>query len=86
MAKGESKFYNLGSGKGYSNKQVMETVKKVTGVDFKVVYGPRRPGDPDILLASSDKIKSELGWQPAYDNLEEIITTAWEWQKKREIL
>jgi UDP-glucose 4-epimerase len=62
----------------------METAKKITGVDFKVVYGPRRPGDPDKLLASSEKIKSELGWKPIYDNLEEIISTAWKWQKIKE--
>lgn len=83
LAGGESKFYNLGSGKGYSNKEVMETAKAVTGVDFKVVYGPRRPGDPDKLLASSEKIKKELEWQPKYDSLHEIIKTAWEWQKKK---
>ncbi len=83
LACGESKFYNLGSGKGYSNKEVMETAKAVTGVDFKVVYGPRRPGDPDKLLASSEKIKKELEWQPKYDSLHEIIKTAWEWQKKK---
>ena len=86
LANGESKFYNLGSGKGYSNKQVVETAKKVTGVDFKVVYGPRRAGDADKLLASFEKIKAELGWQPSYDNLEDIIKTAWEWQKNKENL
>jgi UDP-glucose 4-epimerase len=80
---GESKFYNLGSGKGYSNKQVMETAKEVTGVDFKVVYGPRREGDPDKLLASSEKIKQELGWKPQYTDLKEIIQTAWNWQQKK---
>lgn len=80
---GESKFYNLGSGKGYSNKQVMETTKEVTGVDFKVVYGPRREGDPDKLLASSEKIKQELGWEPKYTDLKEIIQTAWNWQQKK---
>lgn len=80
---GESKFYNLGSGKGYSNKQVMETTKEVTGVDFKVVYGPRREGDPDKLLASSEKIKQELGWEPQYTDLREIIQTAWNWQQKK---
>ena len=80
---GESKFYNLGSGKGYSNKQVMETAKEVTGVDFKVVYGPRRAGDPDKLLASSEKIKQELGWEPKYTDLKEIIQTAWNWQQKK---
>ena len=80
---GESKFYNLGSGKGYSNKQVMETAKEVTGVEFKVVYGPRREGDPDKLLASSEKIKQELGWEPKYTDLKEIIQTAWNWQQKK---
>lgn len=85
LSGGESKFYNLGSGKGYSNKQVMETAKKVTGVDFKVVYGPRREGDPDKLLASSEKIKREMNWQPSYDNLEDIIKTAWNWEQKKQI-
>ncbi len=85
LSGGESKFYNLGSGKGYSNKQVMEMAKKVTGVDFKVVYGPRREGDPDKLLASSEKIKREMNWQPSYDNLEDIIKTAWNWEQKKQI-
>ena len=80
---GESDSYNLGCGKEYSNKQVMETVKAVTGVDFKVVYGPRREGDPDKLLASFEKIKKELGWEPKYNSLEEIIKTAWNWEQKK---
>lgn len=80
---GESRFYNLGCGKEYSNKQVMETVKKISAVNFKVVYGPRREGDPDKLLASSEKIKLELGWSPVYDSLEEIIKTAWNWEQKK---
>lgn len=79
---GESKFYNLGSGSGYSNKQVLEAVKKVTGKDFEVKYGPRREGDPPILLASSELIKRELGWNPKYTEIEEIVRTAWEWEKK----
>jgi UDP-glucose 4-epimerase len=80
----KSRFFNLGSGSGYSNKEVLETVKKVTGSDFRVEYGPRREGDAPSLVASSGLIKKELGWEAKYKNLEEIIRTAWEWYKKRE--
>ena len=82
LAGGESKFYNLGSGSGYSNKEVMEAAKKVTGVDFEVKYGPRREGDPPSLLASSELIKKELGWEAKHKDIVEIIETAWEWEKK----
>jgi len=79
---GEGKFFNLGSGKGYSNREVIEAVKKVTGIEIKVVEGPRREGDAPKLLASFGKIKSEWGWEPKHKDLEEIIKTAWEWEKK----
>ena len=78
----ESKFYNLGSGSGYSNKEVLEAVKRVTGKEFKVEYGPRREGDPPILLASSEKIKKELGWNPKYLDINDIVKTAWNWVLK----
>lgn len=74
-----SNFYNLGNGNGFSVKQVIETVAKVTGrnVNYEVV--PRRAGDPAILVASSDKIRRELGWKPQFDSLEKIVASAWKW-------
>jgi UDP-glucose 4-epimerase len=79
----KSEIFNVGYGKGYSVKEVVETVKKVTGKDFKVINAPRRPGDPPILIAKAEKIKHYLGWQPQYDNLEFIIKTAWNWELNR---
>lgn len=77
----ESSIYNLGNGEGYSVKEVIETVKKVTGRNFKVEISNRRAGDPAVLIASSDKIKKELSWEPEFIELEEIISTAWNWHK-----
>lgn len=82
LSTGICKFYNLGSGSGYSNKEVVESVKAVTGKDFEVRVGPRRAGDPAILTASSDKIKKELGWKPKYTNINDIVKTAWQWSLK----
>ena len=76
-----SGIYNLGNGNGYSVREVIETVKKVTGRKVAAVNSPRRPGDPARLVASSDKIKKELGWIPKYPDLETIVETAWEWHK-----
>lgn len=76
-----SQIYNLGNGHGYSNLEVIETARKVTGKPIKVVEAPRRPGDPAILVASSDRIKKELGWSPRYPELEAIIATAWNWHR-----
>jgi UDP-glucose 4-epimerase len=83
LAGGDSTTYNLGYGKGFSNKEVVEMVKKVVGKDFLVVYGERRVGDSPALVASSEKIRKELGWKPEYDNLELIIKTAWNWFEKK---
>ena len=80
---GSCEFFNLGSGNGYSNKEIVDAVKKVTGKNFEVKYGPRRPGDADKLLASSEKIKDMLGWQPKYTNVEDIIKTAWNWEQNK---
>lgn len=77
----ESSIYNLGNGEGYSVKEVIDTVKEVTGRDFKVEVSKRRDGDPAVLIASSEKIKDELNWQPKYPELEKIISTAWKWHK-----
>lgn len=73
--------YNAGIGKGYSVKEVVEMVKKVSGVNFPVKIGPRRPGDPARLVASPEKIKKELGFKPKYSDLKTIVETAWKWHK-----
>ena len=78
-----SDVFNCGYGCGYSVKEVVETVRKVTGREFKVIEAPRREGDPPILVADSRKIKEKLGWKPKYDDLEFIVKTAWEWELKR---
>jgi len=80
---GESRQYNLGNGKGFSVREVINAVKKVTGKEFTVLEVERRPGDPPILIASSDKIKKELGWNPQYTEIEEIVATAWKWHQKK---
>ena len=76
---GNSAAYNLGSGNGFSNKQILDAVMGVTGLDIPVEYAPRRPGDPPVLVASSEKIRKELGWNPTRTNLDAIIGTAWAW-------
>ena len=73
--------YNLGNGKGYSVKEVIETCEKITGIKAIIEYADRRPGDPARLVASADKIYKELGWQ-ANINLEDIISSAWKWHQK----
>ena len=73
--------YNLGSGNGYSVRQVIETARQATGHPIPVHELPRRPGDSARLVASSEKIKRELGWKPEHDHLHEIISSAWEWHK-----
>lgn len=78
---GDSKTYNLGNGKGFSVKEVVETTRKVTGIDINAEIAPRRAGDPAILIASSEKAIKELGWEPKYNSLETIIETAWNWHK-----
>lgn len=75
--------YNLGNGNGFSVKEIIDMCKKVTGVDFKVEVADRRAGDPSTLIASSDKITKELGWEPKYNSLEKIIETAWNWHNNK---
>ena len=77
-----SGIYNLGNGNGYSVRQVIETVRKVTGRNIATVDSPRRPGDPARLVASSQKIRRELGWVPRYPDLETIVKTAYDWYGK----
>lgn len=76
---GDSTSFNLGNGKGYSVREVIETARKVTGKLIKVTETPRRPGDPDRLVASSDKAMRVLGWKPKFPKLEDIVDTAWNW-------
>jgi len=78
---GNKLIYNLGSGNGYSVREVIETARQVTGHLIPVNELPRRPGDSARLVASSEKIKRELGWKPQHDDLTEIITSAWAWHK-----
>ena len=80
---GKNNIFNCGYGHGYSVKEVIETVKKVSGVDFTVEIAPRREGDPAELVADNTKITIEMGWKPKYDNLEVICKHALEWEKKR---
>ncbi len=76
---GKSTHYNLGNGNGFSVKEVIDTVEKVTGIEIKREITARRPGDPASLVASSDKIKKELGWKPKFDTLDSIVASAWKW-------
>jgi UDP-glucose 4-epimerase len=71
--------YNLGNGQGYSVRQVIEAVKRVSGRDFKVVEAGRRPGDPPVLTSDATRARVELGWQPQKPALEDMVATAWKW-------
>ncbi|MCW0996599.1 UDP-glucose 4-epimerase GalE [Streptococcus anginosus] len=75
----ESSAFNLGSSTGFSNLAIVEAARKVTGHPIPLEIAGRRPGDPDTLVASSDKARQVLGWQPKFDNIEMIIETAWKW-------
>jgi UDP-glucose 4-epimerase len=79
---GTSMVLNCGYGHGSSVLEVIETVKRVSGRDFKVVYGPRRPGDPASIVASPARIKAALGWTPRYDDLDVIVRDALAWEAK----
>jgi UDP-glucose 4-epimerase len=78
----KSDFYNLGTGGGASVRDVINSCRKITGRNIGIVEKPRRPGDPPRLIASSEKIKRELGWQPQFQSLEAIIESAWKWHQK----
>lgn len=76
-------IYNLGNGRGFSVREVIESARRVTGHPIPVEVQPRRPGDPAVLVASSEKAMRELGWKPQYADLDEIVRTAWLWHQKR---
>ncbi len=76
-----SRKYNLGNGRGYSVKEVIDTARAVTGHPIPTQMGPRRPGDPDILIAGNEAITRDLGWQPQYNELTDMIGSAWRWHQ-----
>ena len=78
---GQGMHYNLGIGRGYSVREVIAAVETVTGKKVPIKEGPRRAGDPPVLVASSDKIQKELGWKPRYTDIKAIVETAWNWHK-----
>ncbi|MFD1430895.1 UDP-glucose 4-epimerase GalE [Lacticaseibacillus mingshuiensis] len=76
-----SDAFNLGSATGFSNLEILEAARRVTGQAIPATIGPRRAGDPSTLIAASDKAKSVLGWQPKFDNIDQILETAWNWHQ-----
>ena len=79
---GRSDVFNCGYGHGYSVRQVLDVARKVTGIDFPVQESLRREGDPAVLVADSTKLRQKLQWRPKHDDLEYIVKTAWDWEKK----
>ncbi len=77
----QSAVYNLGNGQGFTVREVIESARRVTGRPIHVIEEPRRPGDPAVLVASSEKAKRDLRWQPKFADLDGIIASAWEWHK-----
>jgi UDP-glucose 4-epimerase len=77
----ESPVYNLGNGQGFTVQEVIATARDVTGHPIPATIAPRRPGDPATLVASSDRIRHDLGWQPRYPDLKEIVESAWRWHQ-----
>ena len=76
-----SSFYNLGNGEGFTVKEVIDTAREITGRAIRADIGPRRAGDPAVLVAASDKIRKELGWVSQFPRVHEIIESAWRWHK-----
>jgi UDP-glucose 4-epimerase len=76
-------IYNIGNGQGFTVREVIDSVRRVTGRPIPVEECPRRPGDPAVLVAGSEKIKQELGWRPQFADLDAIVASAWEWHQKR---
>jgi UDP-glucose 4-epimerase len=82
LATDDQLIYNLGNGRGFSVRQVVEMARKVTGHAIPAEDAPCRPGDSAVLVASSEKIRRELGWRPRYPELEQIVASAWEWRRQ----
>jgi UDP-glucose-4-epimerase GalE len=76
---GDARFYNLGIGRGYSVREVYDSARRVTGIDIPARQGDRRPGDPAVLFADSQKIQRELGWSPRHTEIDQIVASAWNW-------
>lgn len=83
MRENKSDVFNLGTGKGHSNLEVIDMVKKVSGVDFKVENHPKRAGDPPMIYADNTKARTVLGFNPQHSDLETIVTSAWNWHSSR---
>ena len=83
LATRERLIYNLGNGRGFTVREVIDSVRRVTGKPIAVQELPRRLGDPAVLVASSEKITTELGWKPDYPNLDDIVSSAWAWHLER---
>jgi UDP-glucose 4-epimerase len=79
LASGDARFYNLGIGRGYSVKEILDAAKNATGKEIPTAFGERRDGDPARLFANADKVQRELGWKPQHTDVEEVITSAWRW-------
>lgn len=83
LADRDKLIYNIGNGRGFTVREVVESVRRVTGKPIAVEEVPRRPGDPAVLIASSEKIERDLGWRPQFADLDDIVATAWGWHQKR---
>jgi UDP-glucose 4-epimerase len=79
---GRSLVANCGYGHGFSVRQVLDAVRRISGVDFRIEEGPRRPCNPPVLVAATDHIRQELGWEPRHDDLDYIVGTAWRWEQR----
>jgi UDP-glucose-4-epimerase GalE len=83
LAGGASDAFNVGTGTGHSVMEVVQSVEKVTGKKVPYEFGPRRDGDPAVLVANSDKLRRTLGWKPKYPELDDVVTTAWHFEQRR---
>jgi UDP-glucose 4-epimerase len=77
-----SPIYNLGNERGYSVREIIKVVQEVTGRSIPTRIASRRKGDPSVLVASSEKIKKELGWRPQHQDIYEIVESAWKWRRR----